>query len=268
MHKRKYRLGLIGLGKMGSAIARGAVVTDYLERYEVCVFDVRNDIDRIANEESFALMKSAKEVAENSDVVLLAIRPQDIDEVFKELKDVKIECILSIVTGLSIKKIQEELNDVPVIRGMPNTPLQIKEGATALCMSENCCADDYDFVYKLFSSMGETRSIREDQMNEIITVHGSTPAYFYYFIELLMEDAKKRGIDEDVARALLVQTMIGSGKLLQQDRNKPIQDYIEEVCSKGGATYEAIEVMRNSNLFDIFHDASDACIKRAEELGK
>ncbi len=268
MYNRKYRLGLIGLGKMGLAIARGAVVTDYLERHEVCVFDVRDNIASICKEESFALMGSVKEVAQNADIVLLAVRPQDLDGVLEELKGEKIECILSIVTGLSIAKIQEELNDVPVIRGMPNTPLQIKEGATALCMSGNCCADDYDFVYKLFASMGETRTIREDQMNDIIVVHGSTPAYFYYFIECLMEDAKSRGIDEDVARALLVQTMIGSGELLLKDRNKPIQDYIEEVCSKGGATYEAIEVMRHSNLQDIFHEASDACIKRAEEMSK
>ena len=91
-------------------------------------------------------------------------------------------------------------------------------------------------------------------MNDIIAVHGSTPAYVYYFIECLMKDAAARGIDEDAARDLIVQTFIGSATLLKKNRTKPVSDFIDEVCSKGGTTIEAITELKRQNLDRILHD--------------
>lgn len=268
MHKRKFKLGFIGIGKMGLAIARGAAISEYLERYEICVYDPKESAKEICKNESFTYMNNEVEVAENSDVVLLAVTPQIVDSVLETLKSADIPCLLSIVTGVSISHIQSYLPNTAIIRGMPNTPLQINEGATTLCMSKNCPADEYDFVFKLFNNMGVTRTIQESQMNDIITVHGSTPAYFYYFVQCLVDDAKTRGIDEDTARDLVVQTMIGSGKLLQNNQRKPIEEFIDEVCSKGGTTIEAIESLKSSSMKDDIKIANDRCIKRAEELGK
>ena len=150
---------------------------------------------------------------------------------------------------------------------MPNTPLQINEGATALCKSDNCKADEYDFVYKLFDSMGVTKTIPEDKMNEMVSVHGSTPAYLYYFIECLLKDIEDRGVDRSAARALIVQTFIGAAKLLQREPNRPIQEFIDEVCSKGGTTIEAVTELKNQDLEKIIHEANEKCINRAKELG-
>jgi pyrroline-5-carboxylate reductase len=266
--KKKYTIGFIGCGHMGMAIARGAVVSEYVERYQVCVYDPVASIREICRQESFAVMADETAVAENSHIVLIAVKPQEMDALLARLKNTAMDCVVSIVTGVSVAHIQEQLGNVPVIRAMPNTPLQINEGATALCMSSNCKADDYDFVYKLFDSMGVTRSIPESRMNDIIAVHGSTPAYVYYFIECLMKDAAARGIDEDAARDLIVQTFIGSATLLKKNRTKPVSDFIDEVCSKGGTTIEAITELKRQNLDRILHDANERCIARAEELGK
>lgn len=268
MHTHTYKLGFIGLGKMGLAIARGAARSEYVSRFEICAFDPKSDSEHICKTEGFTLMNSEQEVARNCDVVILAVTPQIVDNILEKLSSEEINCVMSIVAGVSIEHLQSYLPNTAIIRGMPNTPLQINEGATTLCHSKNCPADEYDFVFKLFNNMGVTRSIEEKQMDEIITVHGSTPAYFYYFLQCLLEDAKARGIDEDTARSLLVQTMIGSGKLLQQDRFKPIEQSIDEVCSKGGSTIEAINYLKENDLKEMLHKASDACIKRAKELGK
>lgn len=271
MHsKRKYVLGFIGMGHMNTAIARGAAVSESIERYQVCVYDHHPERTKaLCNEESFTWLESEKEVAENSHIVVLGVTPQKVDAALENLKGVKIECLLTIVTGVPISHYQEVLgSDVPVIRAMPNTPLQIAEGATALCMSANASADDYDFVYSLFSSMGIARTIPEDKMSEIIAVNGSTPAYFYYFIDVMMKDAMAHGIEEESARALLVQTMIGSGELLMKNKTTPIEDFVNEVCSPGGTTIEAVNVMKQDDaLAKVLKEANAKCIKRAEELG-
>lgn len=265
---RKYTLGIIGFGHMGTAIGRGAVRNDYIERYKIAVYDRSEHAKKDATMEDFAFLSSIQELVENSHIVLLAVTPQQVEGVLDEIKDFDINTILSVVTGVSIAHLQERLHNAAIIRAMPNTPLQIGEGATAMCMSENCKADDYDFVFQLFSSMGITRTVKENQMEDIVAVHGSTPAYVYYFIQCILKDAVERGIDEDTARALLVQTVIGSGRLLQDNASKSIDNFIDEVCSKGGTTIEAITSFRKAGLDKIIHEADEKCIQRAKELGK
>lgn len=265
---KQFHMGLIGCGHMGMAIARGAVRKEYLERYQVCVYDPSEEVRDACIREGFTVLESEKEVAKKAHIVMLAVTPQIIDEVLENLKGETPDCVLSIVTGVSIKYIQDALDNAPVIRAMPNTPLQINEGATALCKSENCKADEYDFVFQLFNSMGVTRTIPEDKMNEVIAVHGSTPAYMYYFVECILKDAVSRGIDEYSARDLLVQTFIGAGKLLAENRNVPISTFIKEVCSKGGTTIEAITELKARNMEEIVHDANEKCIQRAREIGR
>ena len=265
---KHYLLGFIGCGHMGMAIARGAVAKEYLERFQICVYDPSEEVRKACAKENFIVMESAKEVAEAAHIALLAVRPQQLDEVLDELKDANISNLLSIVTGVSIAYLQSKLNNCPVMRAMPNTPLQINEGATALCMSENCKADEYDFVFQMFNSMGVTRTIPESRMDEIVAVSGSVPAYVYYFIEALVNDAAERGLDDLDARDLVVQTFIGSANLLKRNRKTPISDFIDEVCSKGGTTIEAIGEMRRQKIDEIIHDASEACIKRAKEIGR
>ena len=265
---KKYLLGLVGCGHMGMAIARGAVAREYLERRNICVYDPNEEVLRKCEVEGFAIMENAAAVARESHITMLAVRPQQCDEALASLEGAEITTLLSIVTGVSIDYLQSKLNNAPVIRAMPNTPLQINEGATALCMSANCKADEYDFVFQLFNSMGVTKTIPEALMNEAVAVSGITPAYVYYFIECMVNDAKERGLDDEDARALIVQTFIGSAKLLQNSRKTPISDFIDEVCSKGGTTIEAIAEMKRSKLDEIIRSANQACIDRAKEIGR
>ena len=186
----------------------------------------------------------------------------------EEMKDASSKVILSIVTGVSISYLQDKLNNVPVIRAMPNTPLQINKGSTAICCSSNCPDEAYKFVKDLFSSMGKCKEIPEEKLNSMVCVHGSIPAYVYYLTECILEDMKKRGFKEEEIRELLVETIIGSGELMKMNPDKPLSVFVDEVCSKGGTTIEAIDEMKNRGMDRIISDANEKCINRAEQLGK
>lgn len=266
---KPYTLGFIGCGHMGMAIAKGCAASDYIERWKILVYDHHEENMRTAKEERFGLAENEKEVAEKAHIVVLAVPPVKADDALKAIADVHPDCVLSIVTGLSIAHMQEILGqDVSVIRAMPNTPLQLQKGATALCMSPTCKADEYDFVFQMFALMGTARTIPESQMNAIVAVHGSVPAYIYYFAQCIIDDAVSRGVDRESARALLVQTIIGSGEMLEKDKTKPIEAFIDEVATKGGTTIEAINTFREKGLADMVHEADENCIRRAEELSK
>lgn len=260
------KLGILGLGHMGMAIAKGAA--EILDPSEIAVYDPMKEKTEAAAALGMEPADSPKELCTKAHMVLVAVRPQDIEPLIAQLKEQVPECILTIAAGIPIRRYTDVLGEIPVIRAMPNTPLQLMNGATALCRNAACSEEDFAEAMKLFSSMGFACEITEDHMCDIIAVNGSTPAYFYYMIECMLADAVKRGINEADARSLLVETMIGSGLLLRKNPEKPISTFVDEVCSKGGTTIEAIDVLKAGDFNELIEKADDACIRRAEELGK
>ena len=260
------KLGILGMGHMGGAILRGAL--NSLSPQDIGVFDPFEAKQKEAQALGLSVYPSEAALCRDCHMVLVAVRPQDITSLLEKIADAKPECILTIAAGVPIRRFTEALGPLPVVRAMPNTPLQLGNGAVALCHNELCPEEDYEFAKSLFSSLGAAADIDESHMCDIIAVNGSTPAYFYYYIECMLEDAVRRGIDEKDARTLLVETMIGSGLLLRNNPDKPISAFVDEVCSKGGTTIEAIDVFRASDFKEIVEKADSACIRRAEELGK
>ena len=265
---KQYRLGFIGCGHMGMSIARGVLSRNLLKAEEIAVFDPSETIRETCRDLGFAMPGSEAELAENAHIVLLAVTPQVVDSVLPKLRDIQIDCLLSIVAALSMKHIRDLAGDIPVIRVMPNTPLMVSCGATAMCHTDDCAEEDLAFVTSMFESLGVVRNIPESQMNDIIAVHGSTPAYFYYFLNSILKDTIRRGVDPETARTMLVQTMIGSGKLLEAEPDKPLEAFVDSVCSKGGTTIEAIQVFQNEDLDSMVQRANEECIRRAIELSK
>ncbi len=262
---KKYQMGILGCGNMGIAIAKGAVKNEYLERWQICAYDPDETAQELCRQEGITLMENEADVVRNAHVVLFAMKQNQVDDVIKAIGDEPVNCVLSIVTGLSISFLQDRLNHVPVIRALPDTPLQINEGSTALCRSSNCKADEYDFVFQLFQSMGVTRTIPEDKISETAALH-SLSAYIYYFVQSMLEDAKSRGVDEDSARALITQTVIGTGKLLREHSRQPIYEFIDEVALNDDTIIEALTAMLELNMFEIIHQANEKCIARAEHI--
>ncbi|MDI9517825.1 MAG: pyrroline-5-carboxylate reductase [Bacillota bacterium] len=262
----KCKLSIIGLGNMGKTILNGIESSNLIKPYLIGLYTLEEDILNNYSKKGYTIFKDEKDLCDNSEIVLLAIKPQGIEELVNKIKDSNIKCLVSILAGVSIDYYHKNFN-CPIIRIMPNMPLQINKGASAISHDDKVDKKDLDLIIDIFKSMGVVNIIDESLMNDILVVNGSTPAYVYYFINAMINDAVKRGIDEEVAKEMIIQTFIGSSLMLKNS-NKTIQEQIDAVCSKGGTTIEAINTFKEKNLDEIIHLANTNCINRAKVIGK
>ncbi len=263
------KIGFIGAGNMATAIVKGLLKSGKLVS-EIYVYDCNvRQLKKMADM-GVNIMYISEELVEKCDIIVLAVKPQNYDEVLEEIKpsvtDKKV--FVTIAAGISIEYVRKGLGaECPMVRVMPNTPLLLGKGATAMCRSDNISDEDFEEVYDMFANAGEVAVIPEEQMNAVIAVNGSSPAYVYLFAKAMIDYAVSVGIDKDVALNLVSKTFEGSAAMLRSSGNTP-DELIEKVCSKGGTTIEAVKVLNDNNVSQIIADAMAACTKRAEELGK
>lgn len=264
---KKYKLGILGVGKMGSSILSGIINNDLYKKSDVLLFDVNEEIALKFKQDGFEISSNEINLFENVESVILAIKPQ----MFYKLKKYKYDnlnvTIISVAAGIDTKILKEIFGKQKFIRVMPNTPSLIGKGSTAISRSDNVDTITYNNVKKIFESIGIVEEINEDQMNEVIPANGSMPAFLYYFAKSFIENAVNQGIDYDVAKKLVVNSIIGSAEMIIST-NKTIDELINDVCSPGGATLEGLKILDEANFKKIIDDAGNACIKRAYELSK
>lgn len=269
---KQYKFGVIGAGNMGMAITEGAVRAGFFTPQQVLLFN-RSEEKRAKNAAAgYAVTGDYTEVYQNCDTVVLGVKPQNFDELLPVLAANTPEekpLLLSIAAGVTFAKMEKALGaDTAIIRIMPNTPLMIGEGASALVKNAAAKDGQLDFAVKLFGTMGVTAVFAGEQMlNEVIPYNGSFPAYVYAFADAMVQSAEQHGIGERQALELVCQTMIGSAKMLLAGGKSPAE-LIRAVCSPGGTTLEAMNVIETRGLAGILAEASDKCIARAYELGK
>ncbi len=265
---KKYRLGCIGAGNMGGAIVRGAIRCGYARPEEIAVFDISAEKRALFESAGCAAVQSESECFTQCGQVLLAVKPQGAPAVLETLRGCreKPSLVISIVTGFSTERIGRALG-VPVVRVMPNTPLLLGAGASALCAGRGVGDEVLGSVLALFESMGEAAVITEDKLNEIIPVNGSSPAFVYYYIDTLARWAQEQGIDYATALRLTAKTFEGAARMVLEGEDDP-QTLIRKVCSPGGATLEGMAALAQGGADETLRRAADACVRRAYELGK
>ena len=258
------KFGIIGAGKMGSAIGLGVIRSDLFKKEEVIFADSYLPRIEELNSQGYNTLSNV-ELYQNADIVLLAVKPQQINEILEELSKVKnhAKTIITIAAGISISHIKSYLKDVNVARVMPNTPALINYGTSAICFDEGT----NETVIKIFESVGSVTIITEDMMNEVIPLNGSFPAYGYYFALSFIKAGMEAGFTYEQCKKLVCGSMIGSAKMIMEV-DKPIEQLIKDVCSPCGTTIEGVKVFDEANLDKIVKDCFDACVKRAYELGK
>ncbi len=264
------KIGFIGTGNMGTAIIKGILNSDFNDKVSVFATDVdKNKLEQISKL-GVTAFDNVKEICENCKYIFLAIKPQMFDELLDDIADFVTEdtVLISIAAGITDEYIRSKsINNAKVILVMPNTPLLLGEGATALSKNDTVTNEEFELVCNIFDSCGKTAVIDKSQMKEIIAINGSSPAFVYLFAKGFVEYAKSENIDEDVAKELFAQTLIGSAKMIT-DSGFSIDELIKMVSSPGGTTLEGLEEFYKADLTGIVNKACSSCTKRAYELSK
>ncbi len=270
-------IGIIGYGNMGSAIAE-----QLKARYKIFVFD--KDFAKTKNICGIVLTDGAVDLVNKVDVIIIAVKPQDCDELLQEIKNyVNDKLIISIAAGISTSYLEKNLCNKRVVRAMPNIGVRIAESVTCLCKGALADDNDLNFAEELFGYLGVTKRIEENMINSSTAISGSGPAYIFYYIEsnsidpynipeTIKENIVKRlakaaecvGFKSEDALFLAVNTSSASIDLIKKTRMEPAK-LRKQVTSKGGTTEAALEILSKGGSWE---EAAKAAVKRAEELAK
>ena len=263
------KIGFIGAGNMATAII-GGLLGAGTPAQDISVYDMDTAKLEPFAEKGITVAKDSCAVTSECDIIVLAVKPQNYSEVLSQVSGVSTgeKTFVSIAAGITIDFVRRGLGiNCPVVRVMPNTPLLVGKGATALCFSENVSEDVRKITSSMFSSSGIVEEFTEDKMDAIISVNGSSPAYFYLFAKAMADYAESVGIDREKAMNLICAAMEGSARMLRESGDDP-DTLIKKVSSKGGTTIEALNKFYEHKLEDAVKDAMTACTKRAGELAK
>ncbi|MCF8008794.1 MAG: pyrroline-5-carboxylate reductase [Halanaerobiales bacterium] len=262
------KLCIIGLGKIGTAMVHGILNSKLYSKEEIigCDINVKNLKDN-KKYENIETINDNVDGAKRADAILLAVKPQVIDHVLEEVSEaVKGKLVISIAAGISNSHLKEKLPlDVRTIRVMPNTPILVKAGISAVAAGRNATQDDIKLVYKIFSGVGQVVKVDEKLMDAITGLSGSGPAFIYIMIEALADGGVLTGISRELAIKLTAQTMLGSAKMVLETKNHPglLKDMVP---SPGGTSIRGIEVLEKHGIRGILIDAVKEATLRSKEL--
>ena len=179
----------------------------------------------------------------------------------------KNKVFISICAGITIQSIEDVIGSQKIIRTMPNTPILLGQGVTALCRNDFVSNDEFEFAKSLFSSSGDIIELLEDEINAITAVTSSSPAYIYWFVKSMLDGAERLGLHNEKLLEIICKTFIGSANMILSTKAS-IDELIRMVKSPNGTTERALNVFEERNISDIISDAMKACANRAEELSK
>lgn len=267
--KKLFKLGIIGCGFMAQSILKGVICSEFLRGKKIVVSDLSDECLDKAADLGAKCTKNNKYLAENSEYVLIAVKPQSFAEVAESLGGAAPQNVISIMAGVKRDKIKAALGrGVRVARCMPNLPCSIGSGVIGVDMTDfNSNQKDIEFISGVLNCLGTVLSVREEKMDAVTGISGSGPAYVFMFIDSLIDAGVKQGLTRNEATIFAVQTVIGSAEMVQNS-DSPVPELIKRVCSKGGTTIEAVKVLEDRNFRGIVDEAVTACTKRSKELSE
>lgn len=265
------KIGFIGTGNMGSAIINGIVKSNFTQNEHILIYDLDyKKTEFLQKKYNVKCVNSEIEIAQQSDIIILAVKPNIYDNVLNVIKnDInKNTIILTIAAGISIEKVENIIgNDKKIVRTMPNTPAQVLEGMTAVTFNKNIENIEKEMIFNLLNSFGKSVQIEEKLMHAYTGISGSLPAYVYMFIEALADGGVLEGMPRDKAYDIIAQTIKGSAQMLLSTKKHPGQ-LKDEVTSPGGTTIEAIKVLENGNFRGTLIEAVVACTNKSKKLSE
>lgn len=263
------KIGFIGCGNMATAMIQGITGSGEIDREQVMA-SAKTEKTRKAIAEKLQIQAAAdnREVVQFADIIFLAVKPQYLEEVLREIKDeVKQDQLyVSIAPGKTLEWLAERLGEkTKIIRTMPNTPAMVGAGMTALCYNDLVTEKEVACVCSLCDTFGKTEVVPEHLMDVVVGVSGSSPAYVFLFLEAMADAAVADGMPRAQAYQFAAQAVMGSAKLMLETGKHP-GELKDMVCSPGGTTIEAVRVLEEKGLRSAVIEGQKACVRKAKGM--
>lgn len=269
MSDHQYALGVVGTGHIATVLVKRLLDSGYLTGSRIIASDSRT---LQAHPLDLVVARDNKEVVCGSRIVMIAVTPQKFTEAAASIRDVVggDHIFLSVMAGMSTDRVASALGGGPVrvVRAMPNLPFGLGRGVTGLCRGRHATMDDMEEVKHLFNAGGVTVVVEDESLMDAVTaVAGSGPAYFYYFVEMLMAGGMAAGLKKEDAQILAAHACVGAGAMLL-DKDVSPTELREAVSSPGGTTEAAMKTLTECNVAEHVSAAVLAAFRRGQELGR
>ena len=265
------KIGVVGAGKIGSAIARGVIRAGLATKEKVIASDVSDALRQsITQELGIKATADNSELCDFADIVILAVKPQVVDPVAKEIakKVGKSKLVVSVAAGVPLTRIEANLSPgARVVRVMPNIPCVVGAGAAGFAGGAHATAADLEKVGAILNSFGIGLPVEEKYLDAVTGLSGSGPAYVFLFMEALADGGVQVGLARDIALRLAMQTVYGAAKMALES-NKHLGELKDEVTSPGGTTIAGLYAMEQKGFRGTVIDAVVNATRRSQELGK
>jgi len=263
-------IGFIGAGNMAGAIARGLVKKGHDPQRIIMSNRSSGKLEALQQELGIRITTNNQDVCRSANVVLLSVKPQMMKDALAGLDFTSVDCAISVAAGLPVAKLIEfTAEQVAIIRSMPNTPSIELCGATGLYASHSVREQHQRAAEYVFGAVGEFAWVDDEGLMDTVTaLAGSSPAYFFRFMETLIDAGVKQGMDQDTARKLVVQSALGAATLIKNHPDIAISERRIQVTSPKGTTAAALDSLEESGIATMAEAAVNAAVKRGKELSQ
>jgi pyrroline-5-carboxylate reductase len=265
------RICVLGAGKAGEALVAGLLSSGWAKAADV-VATVRDPehARQLAERHGIETTLDNAAAVRGAEIVVIAVKPQDIEGLLADIEGElqPSQTVLSIAAAIPTALIESHLQDgVPVVRAMPNTPVTVQEGMAGVSGGAHAAEENVALAEEVLRSVGRSVRVEETYMDAVTAVSGSGPAYFALLAESMIEAGILLGLSREIATDLVVQTMLGTAKLLRDEKMHPVE-LREMVTSPGGTTIAAIRELEQAGVRAAFLNAIQAAMQRGRDLAQ
>jgi pyrroline-5-carboxylate reductase len=261
----------VGGGNMANALVRGLIATGRKPADMTVAEPLADKRAQMKRRYRVVATGSNRDAVANADIIILAVKPQIIDDVLTDIRDAveRRHLTVSIAAGVKLARIESALGDsARVVRVMPNTPALVGRGATVMCPGANARNADVTAARAIFSAVGIVEVVKQErQMDAVTALSGSGPAYVYRFAEALIEAGAHCGLSKELAQQLTYETIAGAAEMLVKTGESP-RALREAVSSPGGTTLAGLAALDRGGFYDAVIAGVEAAKRRSEELGE
>lgn len=263
------KIAIVGCGNIGKIYARTFVKYNLVQKNDLFLVEKTERLLAELSKEGFSnILSNNLTELDQCDLILIAVKPQDFESIATDISKIisSKQVILSIMAGVTIKRLQQSLKSKFIVRAMPNSPIQLGLGMTAFCASAEVDAKKLRIIEQLLSSTGRTIFFEDEKrMDAVTALSGSGPAYLFFYIKTMIEAGQEMGLNQAEATMLVNQTVLGAFHMMNSS-NHNLDELIKIVASKGGTTEAALAVFKEGKLEECLKKGVLAAEQRGKEL--